>query len=125
MKDKTTILLYLVVAAFVVALLGRTMMSSKMMEGFGLQTVAMPVDGGGPGLYNGMDELGGGSWGEPGAAPLKPYEAADDNVLMQYQYSEFKVECCPSAISNDVGCLCPTKKEKREWLTRGGNRVPM
>jgi len=120
MKDKTTLLVYLVVGAFVLTLVGRMLMGR---EGFGLQNVGL-ANVSGDGLYNGVDAMG--SWtDEPGLAPLKPYEAANDNELFMYQNSKFSGECCPSAISNDMGCLCPSSKEKREWLTRGGNRIPM
>ena len=120
MKDKTSVLVYLLAGAFVLTLVGRMMMGR---EGFGLQTVAMP-EGGGDGLYNGVDATG--MWADqPGLAPLKPYDAANDNQLFMYQESTFSGECCPGAISNDAGCLCPSAHEKREWLTRGGNRIPM
>ena len=85
----------------------------------------MPIDGGGAGLYDGIDlSTGNNMWSSnPKPTPLKPYENANDNELFQYQESKFTPECCPSSITNDVGCLCATKKEEREWLTRGGNRI--
>ena len=123
MKDKTTVLVTLAGAAFAVALLTRLFMTKK--EGFAQQTVGMPLDGGGAGLYDGLDLTSvGNMWAStPKPAPLKPYDNADDNQLFQYQESKFTPECCPSSITNDVGCLCPTKEEQRQWLTRGGNRI--
>jgi hypothetical protein len=125
MKDKTTILLALTVAAFVLAFLSRTFLRGK--EHFAQQEVGMPLDGGGMGLYDGIDLASAGNmWSStPKPTPLKPYKNADDNQLFQYQESKFTPECCPSSITSDTGCLCATKHEEREWLTRGGNRIPM
>jgi hypothetical protein len=96
-------------------------------EGFAQQEVGFPLDSGGAGLYSGLDlsEVGNPWASTPKPAPLKPYENADDNQLFQYQDSKFTPECCPSSITNDVGCLCPTAEEKKAWLTRGGNRAPL
>jgi hypothetical protein len=124
MKDKTTVLVTLVILGFALSVVMR-MFGSR--EGFAQQAVGMPVDGGGMGLYGGIDLTSFGNlWAStPKPAPLKPYDAADDNQLMKYQNSKFSPECCPSSITSDVGCLCATKEDEREWLTRGGNRVAM
>jgi hypothetical protein len=124
MKDKTTILVATVFATLVIAVIMKLL---PMREGFAQQTVGMPLDGAGMGPYDGIDlSTEGNMWAStPKPTPLKPYENADDNQLFQYQESKFTPECCPSSITSDIGCLCPTKKEEREWLTRGGNRIPM
>jgi hypothetical protein len=124
MKDKTSLLVTLVIAGFVITILMRLF---ARREGFAQQTVGMPVDGGGMGLYDGLDLSSFGNlWGSsPKPTPLKPYENANDNEIMKYQNSKFSPECCPSSITSDVGCLCPTKEDEREWLTRGGNRISM
>jgi hypothetical protein len=125
MKDKTTILVATVFATLVVAVLFKLLPSNK--EGFAQQTVGMPIDNSGMGLYDGIDLTSEANmWSStPKPTPLKPYENADDNQLFQYQNSKFTPECCPSSITSDTGCLCPTKEEERQWLTRGGNRIPM
>ena len=124
MKDKTTVLVTLAVAAFAITILFRLF---PRREGFAQQAVGMPVNGGGMGLYDGIDLTSFGSlWASsPKPTPLKPYENADDNQIMKYQNSKFTPECCPSSITSDVGCLCATKEDEREWLTRGGNRAAM
>ena len=124
MKDKTTVLVTLAVAAFAITILMR-MFSRR--EGFAQQAVGMPVDGGGMGLYDGIDLTSFGSlWASsPKPTPLKPYENADDTQIMKYQNSKFSPECCPSSITSDTGCLCATKEDEKEWLTRGGNRAAM
>lgn len=94
-------------------------------EGFAQQEVGMPVDGGGEGLYNGL-EVDTGLWASSEKpVSLKPYENADDTQLFQFQTSKFTPECCPSSISNDIGCLCPSKQEERSMVSRGGNRLPL
>lgn len=126
MMQKTQLLVALLSAAFVLALLTR-LFAKGGKEGFAQQEVGMPINGGGPGLYDGVDlgELGNPWASSPKPTPLKPYENADDNQIFQYQDSKFTPECCPSSITNDIGCLCPTADEKKAWLTRGGNRAPL
>lgn len=121
MKSQTTVLVMLVAGAFTLALLTRLF----TREGFAQQQVGMPLNGGGQGLYDGIDlSTEGNMWSStPKPTPLKPYENADDNQLFQYQNSKFTPECCPSSITSDTGCLCATADEERDWLTRGGNRV--
>jgi hypothetical protein len=125
MKSQTTVLVMLAAAAFTVALLARLFLA-PVREGFAQQEVGMPTDGGGAGLYDGLDLTSPGTmWAStPKPTPLKPYENANDNEIFQYQNSKFTPECCPSSITSDTGCLCPTKQEERDWLTRGGNRIP-
>jgi hypothetical protein len=124
MKDKTSVLVSLAIAGFAISILIRLF---ARREGFAQQAVGMPVDGGGMGLYDGLDIASMGNlWSSsPKPAPLKPYDNADDNQIMKYQNSKFSPECCPSSITSDSGCLCATKEDEREWLTRGGNRVAM
>lgn len=90
--------------------------SSSGTEHFTSESVPMPL-GGEVSSYEGS------SSSVPKPVSLKPYESANDNQLFQYQESQFTPQCCPSSISNDVGCLCATSKEKKDWLTRGGNRI--
>ena len=125
MKDKTTILVATVFATLALAVIFKLLPFNK--EGFAQQTVGMPLDGAGMGPYDGIDLTSEANmWSStPKPTPLKPYENADDNQLFQYQNSKFTPECCPSSITSDIGCLCPTKEEERQWLTRGGNRIAM
>jgi len=90
--------------------------SSSGKENFTTEFVPMPVGGE-------VSSFQGKASSDPKPVSLKPYENANDNELFQYQNSKFTAECCPSAITNDVGCLCATDKEKKDWLTRGGNRI--
>ncbi len=122
MKDKTTILVSVLGVALAFALFTRVL-SGK--EGFAQQSVGAPLGDNAIGAYDGLDlSTEENMWSsQPKPTPLKPYENADDNQLFQYQESKFTPECCPSAITNDVGCLCATKKEENDWITRGGNRL--
>ena len=123
MKDKTTVLVTLGAVAFGIAIVSKLLLRK---ESFAQQSVGMPLSEAGSGLYEGIDlSTQGNMWAStPKPTPLKPYENANDNELFQYQNSKFSPECCPSGITNDTGCLCPTKEEERAWLTRGGNRIP-
>ncbi|NDG29495.1 hypothetical protein EB118_05275 [bacterium] len=124
MKDKTSVVMGVGLAAFVVGMLLRYVFVKR--EGFFQQDIGAPVTGGEDGVYSGIDISNGNSWSPANApTPLKPYEAADDSQLFAFQNSEFKPECCPSSIMNDVGCLCLTDKEEKELAYRGGNRVSL
>jgi hypothetical protein len=122
MKDKTTVLVSVIAAAFVFAILSRMALSR---EGFAQQQLGAPVGDSSMGPYDGISLASEENmWSsQPKPTPLKPYENADDDQLFQYQESKFTPECCPSAITNDVGCLCATAKEENDWTTRGGNRI--
>ena len=124
MKDKTTVVLMVGAAAFVVAIAARLFMGSSR-EGFMQQEIGAPAKGGDEGVYAGIDISNGNSWSSVSApTPLKSYEAADDDMqLFANQESTFKPECCPNAISSDTGCLCLSASEEKKLAYRGGNRA--
>jgi hypothetical protein len=125
MKDKTSVVLAVGLAAFVVGLIVRYSLFPKK-EGFFQQDIGAPVTGDESGVYAGIDISNGNSWSPANApTPLKPYDAADDSKLFALQDALFKPECCPSGITNDVGCVCLTDKEEKELAYRGGNRVSL
>jgi hypothetical protein len=120
MKDKTSIVFAVGIAAFVVAFFSRIMMPR---EHFFQQEVGAPIVSNDSGPYSGIDISNSNMWSsESAATPLKPYEIADDQI-MAFQDSSFKPECCPSGITNDSGCICMTEKEQKALAYRGGNRV--
>jgi hypothetical protein len=124
MKDKTTVVLMVGAAAFVVAIAARLFMGSSR-EGFMQQEIGAPAKGGDEGVYAGIDISNGNSWSSTSApTPLKSYEAADDDMqLFANQDSTFKPECCPNTISSDTGCLCLSASEEKKLAYRGGNRA--
>jgi hypothetical protein len=122
MKDKTSVVMGVGFAAFVVGLVLRYVFVQR--ETFFQQDIGAPVSGGEAGVYAGIDISNGSSWSPANApVPLKPYEAANDNEIFAFQNSTFKPECCPTGITNDTGCLCMTDKEEKQLAYRGGNRV--
>jgi hypothetical protein len=149
LKDKTFVILAVCVGAFALALLSRFYLTGNFMhvlnvarvagravmgemagsgrENFMQKEIGAPVDGSGTqGVYSGIDISNGNSWSESKApVDVKGYEAHDDNELFQYQNDKFTPECCATgstSISNDVGCLCLSKKQEKELGYRGGNR---
>ena len=124
MKDKTTVVLMVGAAAFVVAIAARLFMGSSR-EGFMQQEIGAPAKGGDEGVYAGIDISNGNSWSSANApTPLKSFEAADDDMqLFANQDSTFQPECCPNAISSDTGCLCLSATEEKKLAYRGGNRA--
>jgi len=126
MKDKTTIVLMVGVAAFIAAVVARLFLSPPpRREGFMQQEIGAPVKGDDSGVYAGIDISNGNSWSSVTApTPLKSYEAADDDMnLFANQDSTFKPECCPNSISSDTGCLCMSASEEKKLAYRGGNRA--
>ena len=133
MKDKTTVVLMVGVAAFVTAVVARMYLGSATMvwsentgrEGFMQQEIGAPAAGDDSGVYAGIDISNGNAWSSVSApTPLKPYEAAaDDMQLFANQESTFKPECCPNSISSDTGCLCLSASEEKKLAYRGGNRA--
>ena len=99
------------------------MAHGKILEHFAQQQIGAPTNGGGPGLYNGIDTERDMWTPEPAPTPLKSYQAADDNQLFEFQNTPMKPECCPATISGDMGCVCLTKEQERQLGTRGGNRA--
>ena len=124
MKDKTSVVLMVGAAAFVVAIAARLFMGSSR-EGFMQQEIGAPAKGGDEGVYAGIDISNGNSWSSVSApTPLKSFEAADDDMqLFANQDATFKPECCPNAISSDTGCLCLSASEEKKLAYRGGNRA--
>jgi hypothetical protein len=127
MKDKTTVVLMVGAAAFVVAVAARLFLNSTSAgrETFMQQEIGAPLAGNDEGVYSGIDISNGNSWSSTNApTPLKSYEAAaDDMQLFANQNATFKPECCPSSITSDKGCLCLSSTEEKKLAYRGGNRA--
>jgi hypothetical protein len=128
MKDKTTVVLMVGAAAFVVAVAARLFLNSTSVAGretFMQQEIGAPLAGNDEGVYAGIDISNGNSWSSTNApTPLKSYEAAaDDMQLFANQNATFKPECCPSSITSDKGCLCLSSTEEKKLAYRGGNRA--
>jgi hypothetical protein len=60
---------------------------------------------------------------EPKDVPLKPYEMANDSELFAFQNNKISADCCPSPFSSDLGCVCLTDSQIKEFGSRGGNRA--
>jgi hypothetical protein len=60
---------------------------------------------------------------EPKPVSAKPYEMANDQELFQFEDNKIGPECCPSPFSTDLGCVCLTDKQIKDFNKRGGNRA--
>jgi hypothetical protein len=95
-------------------------------ETFMQQERAMPLDmqavQGPAGVqgYSGTPPLLG---SEPKPVSLQPYDMANDQELFQFEGNKVSADCCPSPFSSDMGCVCLTDKQIREFESRGGNRA--
>jgi hypothetical protein len=99
---------------------------SRGKETFMQQERAMPLDmqavQGPAGVqgYSGTPPLLG---SEPKPVSLQPYDMANDQELFQFEGNKVSADCCPSPFSSDMGCVCLTDKQIREFESRGGNRA--
>ncbi len=98
---------------------------TKEKETFAQREVGMPLDmqavEGATGVsgYNGTPPLLG---SEPRPVSDKPYEMANDTELFMFEKNKVGADCCPSPFSSDIGCICLTDAQTKEFATRGGNR---
>lgn len=97
----------------------------KKKETFAQREVGMPLDmqavEGATGVsgYSGTPPLLG---SEPKPVSEKPYEMANDTELFMFEKNKIGADCCPSPFSSDIGCICLTDAQTKEFASRGGNR---
>lgn len=124
---KTQTIFALFVAVIVVALISRVMMPR---ETFMEKVTGAPTQSSTPmGPYDAVGSGSGSPLGTsaddmtsvPASTPGRPYDVQGDNL--QLQKTSFKPSCCPSSISNDVGCACLNKDQENQITYRGGNRA--
>lgn len=136
--QKTTVIVAIFVAALLAGLFMNAMAQvppaktsqeggASVKEKFMQRQVGMPLDmesveGGPPGVagFSGVSPILG---SEPKPVPLEPYAKADDPELFQFQSNKISAECCPSPFSTDIGCVCMTDAQMKQFASRGGNRA--
>lgn len=128
--DKTTLVFAFFAAAVLAGLavhfnlLGSVMPST---EKFMQQPAGMPLNGAGIGPYDQVS-LGGGvsGWAANEGMPVDvsplPSSVNDPNKIMLLADNKVGADCCPSAFSNDLGCVCLTPSDSTFFAARGGNR---
>lgn len=123
MVDKTT----LVVSFFVAAVLAGLFVQygPGVTENFMQQEVGMPLNAAGMGPFDQVSIPGSEGWiaSEPLPVSQSPVNnPSNANKLMLLGDNRVSPECCPSAFSTDVGCVCLTEQDKKLFGSRGGNR---
>jgi hypothetical protein len=130
--DKTTLVFAFLIAAVLAGVfvrfnvLGSFMPSST--EHFMQQPAGMPLNATGMGPYDQVSLEGGVSgWAATEGMPVNvsnlPSSSADPNKLMLLADNKVGADCCPSAFSNDMGCVCLTPSDQSFFAGRGGNRT--
>jgi hypothetical protein len=128
MKKTLAVLLFFVAAVLAGLFLRYSTSDSVAVntkEHFMQKQVGMPTDmehvEGPVGVsgYDGTPPLLG---SEPKAVSAKPYDMANDNELFMFENNKMGADCCPSPFSGDIGCICLTDSQRKEFSTRGGNR---
>ena len=92
------------------------------------QPAGMPLNSAGMGPFDQVSLEGGVSgWAATEGMPVNvtnlPSSSADPNKLMLLADNKVGADCCPSAFSNDMGCVCLTPSDQSFFAGRGGNRT--
>lgn len=127
--NRTTVVYIFFLAALLAGLFAKFMAPTTPVtvekETFMQREKGMPLDmvatEGAVGVagYNGTPPLLG---SEPKPLSDKPYDMANDNELFQFSGNKVGADCCPSPFSSDIGCICLTDAQRKEFASRGGNR---
>ena len=129
--DKTTLVFAFLAAAILAGVAVRFNIFGSLMpstESFMQQPVGMPLNGAGIGPYDQVS-LGGGvsGWAANEGMPIEMSPLAssvsDPNKIMLLADNKVGSDCCPSAFSNDMGCVCLTPSDTTFFASRGGNRT--
>jgi len=130
--DKTTLVFAFLFAAVLAGVFVRFNLMGSFMpsstEHFMQQPVGMPLNAGGMGPYDQVSMEGGVSgWAATEGMPVNvsnlPSSSADPNKIMLLADNKVGADCCPSAFSNDMGCVCLTPSDQSFFAGRGGNRT--
>ena len=122
MKRTTAVLAFFVAAVLAGVFVNSTLLASSpvVKEKFMQQERSMPLATQAVQGYSGNSPLLG---TEPQATPLHSYDQTDDTALYQFANNKQSADCCPSAFSGDLGCVCLTAEQKALFGSRGGNRA--
>ena len=122
MKRTTAVLAFFVAAVLAGIFVNSTLLASApaVKEKFMQQERSMPLATQAVQGYSGSSPLLG---TEPQPTPLHSYDQTDDANLYQFANNKQSAECCPSAFSGDLGCVCLTAEQKAQFGSRGGNRA--
>lgn len=124
MKKTVAVLLFFV-AAVLAGMFLRYSGPDSVKEHFMQKQVGMPLDMEqveGPTSVSGYDGTPPLLGSEPKKVSEKPYDMANDNELFMFENNKVGADCCPSNFSGDVGCICLTDAQRKEFASRGGNR---
>jgi len=118
MKRTTAVLAFFVAAVLAGVFVNSTLLASSpvVKEKFMQQERSMPLATQAVQGYSGNSPILG---TEPQATRLHP----DDVNLYQFANNKQSADCCPSAFSGDLGCICLTAEQKALFGSRGGNRA--
>ena len=121
MKRTVAILAFFVAAVLAGLFVSKTMVTASpaTKEKFAQKEKGMPIE---DSKISGFGLTGPLLSYTPGNAPEQPYEVANDTALYQFEHNKVGSECCPSPFSSDVGCICLTEGQRKEFASRGGNR---
>jgi hypothetical protein len=115
---RTPVVVAFFVAAFLVGLYVVYGMQ-RTSESFSVaQSIGMPLDMQATGFHPSSPILG----NEPKPLSDKPYDMTNDEELFMFTNNRISTDCCPSAFVSDLGCICMTDEQVKQFASRGGNK---
>uniref|UniRef100_A0A6C0M0S6 Uncharacterized protein n=1 Tax=viral metagenome TaxID=1070528 RepID=A0A6C0M0S6_9ZZZZ len=128
---RTPVVLGFFVAAILFGLLVRSMYVSTgatetapTVKKEGFANTQMPMQAGSGSAITGVNNSVVISGSEPSTVPESPYTQVNDRALFEFDQSPQGPQCCPSPFSGDLGCVCVSDRQHKEFASRGGNRTP-
>ena len=95
----------------------------KSRETFAQKEVGMAVDGVGMGPYDNVSIPGASGWMQTEKSPKDASPVLGMPNLDFMLNPRTSSSCCPSAYTNDNGCVCLSDQDKATMSSRGGNKV--
>ena len=72
-------------------------------------------------VQSGVVPIGGRGVESPLPIKPAPYEVTEDEKLFAFDENRISPSCCPSPFVSDLGCICVTEKQNKDFASRGGN----
>ena len=95
----------------------------RSRETFAQKEVGMPVEGVGMGPYDNVSIPGASGWLNNEKIPKDASPVGGMPNLDFMANPRTSTSCCPSAYTNEGGCVCLSSQDKTMMASRGGNKV--
>lgn len=124
--NKTNLVIGVFLAALLVSLYvvhASIYSAPESRESFAQKEVGMAVDGVGMGPYDNVSVPGASGWMQNEKSPKDASPVLGMPNLDFMLNPRTSSSCCPSAYTNEDGCVCLSDQDKTMMSSRGGNKV--